>query len=40
MSRTLTNVGTIIHGRAVKHVTMNGEKGERRLIMSGNNECV
>ena len=39
-SGTLTNVGTIICGRTVKHVTMNGEKGERRLINSGNNECV
>ena len=36
----LTNVGMIIHGRAVKHLTMNGETGERRLIISGNNECV
>ena len=39
-SGTLTNVGTIIHGRAVKHLTMNGEKGERRLIINGNNEFV
>ena len=37
---TLANVGTIIHGRIVKHVTMNGETGERRLIISRNNECV